>query len=110
MHSVNQEAVERFLEGRGLAPKSARNYRDVLGQLDRFLKGKPFHVMTEEDLRRFMRTRSIKPRTYNHHVILLKTFFRVLHGFRKYTYPDVVAWLSGNHRHQTLPVVSITRA
>lgn len=36
MDDINVKAVERFLEGRELAAGSARNYRDVLGQLDRF--------------------------------------------------------------------------
>jgi site-specific recombinase XerD len=106
MQAQNAMDVERFLEGRGLAPKSARNYRDVLRQLDRFHNGKTFREMTEEDLRRFMRTRDVKPRTMNHHIVLLKTFFRVLHGYRKYTYPDVVAWLVGRSRSNHLPVVS----
>lgn len=106
MDDINVKAVERFLEGRGLAAGSARNYRDVLGQLDRFLHGKPFRQVTEEDLRRFMRTRKVKPRTQNHHIVLLKTFFRVLHGFRRYTYPPVVEWLVGQRRSNHMPVVS----
>lgn len=71
MEGINAEEVERFLEGSGLAAGSAtcaRNYRDILGQLDRFLRGKPFRQVTEENLRRFMRTRKVKPRSQNHHI------------------------------------------
>jgi hypothetical protein len=64
MDDINVKAVERFLGGRGLAAGSARNYRDILGQLDRFLRGKPFRQVSEEDLRRFMRTRTVKLTSY----------------------------------------------
>jgi len=47
MNSINAEAVERFLEGRGLAAGSACNYRDILGQLDRFLRGKRARVSSD---------------------------------------------------------------
>jgi integrase/recombinase XerD len=103
---ANAEVVERFLEGRGLAKGSAQNYRIVLEVLDRFIQGHAFREVSEDDLRRFMRTRTIAARTRNHQIILLKTFFRWLHGYRKYMYPPVVAWLHGSGRANHLPVVS----
>jgi site-specific recombinase XerD len=70
-------------------------YRTPLKDLDRYLAGRSFLSVTAEEMRAFWRSRrdAWAASTQSMRVIVYKTFFRVLHGFRKYTYPEVVAWM-----------------
>jgi len=63
--------------------------------LDRYLAGRSFRSVTAEEMRAFWRSRrdAWAASTQSMRVIVYKTFFRVLHGYRKYTYPEVVAWM-----------------
>lgn len=106
MDERNIEYLRLFTEGRGLAPGSVESYRMLLNQLDRFHAGKDFKLIVEEDMRRWIRTRRVKENTMNREKVLLKNFFRHLHGFRKYTYPPVVDWLVRRSSTNKLPVVN----
>jgi len=107
MNGSNEEYLKRFLEGRELSKGSGFNYRFLLEMLDRFLQGKDFKQVDEDDLRRFIRSREhLKSSSRNREKILLKNFFRCLHGYRKHTYPPCVDWMvqSGSQTRR-LPIV-----
>lgn len=108
MNPVNQEYLTLFLEKREYAERSKKNYQIILKFLDRFLNGKNFKQISEEDMRRFIRTRNqVKISTRNKEKKLLKNFFRHLSGYRKYTYPPCVEWMNGITTNKTvLPVVN----
>ncbi|MCW4040396.1 MAG: tyrosine-type recombinase/integrase [Candidatus Bathyarchaeota archaeon] len=95
MSPENEELFERFVESRGLSDHSITMYRSALMDLDAFIQGTSFREVTEERMRQYWRRRRDRWKASSQatKIILFKTFFRVLLGYRKYTYPDVVAWM-----------------
>lgn len=103
----NGEYLRLFLEGRGLSKTTERNYMMVLGWLDKFVGGRDFKDLTEDDMRAFMRLHEEnKASTRTLYVTLFKKFFQWLHKYRRYTYPECVDWMLRAPLRQRLPVMS----
>ncbi len=87
----DKEAIEKFLKELRDKPLTKYNYTRILLFIRKEI-GKPFDKFTREDILNFISEyeKNHEPSTVAVTIRTIKLFFRIIHGYKKGTYPPIV--------------------
>ncbi len=108
--SKNERDIARFLNIKKVndaSPETIKNQAFILGQLNKFLEGKPFKETTEEDIFAvFTRKKEggASPRSLQQYKMVIKSFYRFLYDLPRHQYPKQVWNLNSGNNKRKAPI------